>query len=416
MNKKETWNNQLGFILAAAGSAVGLANIWRFPYLVGTHGGSAFVFFYVISLLIFGFPIFLSELYIGQKSGRSADLAYSNIQKKNTWKYAGIFTILNGFMVSAFYSCVAGKILYFLYLNGTTKIDLLWKSFEVNQHNPVIAISFHGLFMCLCVAIIYLGVNAGIEKGAKIMMPLLILLLSILFIRGIFTPTFKQTLLYLFDFKINNLDIKTIAMALGHSFFTLSLGQATMVTYGSYMEKNKPILKSALMVVGMDTFISLFSCIVVMSIVFNANLNPSQGPDLLFSTMPHAFSTMKFGGFFSFLFILLVVLAAITSQISALEPSVAFLKNKNISRNRSVFIIGFSSFLLGVPMAMSANLLDSISSLITNIFIPLGGLLSILAIRPILTKFPRMIRLQAQILIPAILIIIIILNIFWSDI
>lgn len=395
---RATWGSRVGFIFAVAGSAVGLANIWRFPYIVGANGGSAFIIIYLLCLLLIGFPVFMAEILIGRTTQTSPSGAFQKLGGNKAWSYAGKLTIITGFIVSGFYSAVAGWILGYLFEavmgNVTNFQDIAQTAhhYEILVGHPFWGLGFHFLFIILCTGVLFLGVREGIERGNKIMMPALICVLIMLVIKGLTMPHADLALAYLLKPDWSALTPAAFITALGQSFFTLSLGQGTMVTYGSYIGNKDNLLKSCIPVVLMDTIISLFAAVAVFTIVFSVGLKPDQGPGLIFHTLPLVFSQIPGGYIIAVMFFLLVFLAALTSEISAMEPSIAYLcDERGWKRKYAVLAVGLGAFLLGVPCALSYNLLkdytffgenflDAISNLASNILIPVGGFLAVIMV------------------------------------
>lgn len=395
---RATWGSRLGFIFAVAGSAVGLANIWRFPYIVGEHGGSAFIILYLLCLLFIGFPVFISEILIGRTTLTSPSGAFQKLGGHPGWGWAGKMTILTGFIVSSFYSAVAGWILGYFFEAAFGHVTNFQTTEHAGQHfalligNPWWGLGFHFLFLVFCVGVLYLGVRQGIERGNKIMMPLLFLVLIVLVVKGLTMSKASQGLAFLFNPDWSALTPTAVLIALGQSFFTLSLGQGTMVTYGSYLSPKENLIKSCVPVVLMDTLVSIFAAIAVFTIVFSAGLEPDQGPGLIFHTLPLVFSQLTGGYLIALLFFLLVVLAALTSEISALEPAIAYLMDEwGWKRKNAVIAAGMGAFLLGIPSALSSSVLkdytifgetflDAIAFLCSNILIPAGGFFAVIMV------------------------------------
>ncbi len=392
---RASWGSRIGFIFAVAGSAVGLANIWRFPYVVGAHGGSAFIIVYLVSLLLIGFPVFIAEILIGRTTQTSPSGAFQKLGGSSGWAWAGTMTIGTGFIVSAFYSSVAGWILGYLIEalrgNVTNFQDAAQSSLHFSrlQEHPLWGLSFHLLFILCSTLVLYLGVRGGIERGNKVMMPLLFIVLILLVIKGLMMPNASRGLAFLFKPDWSALTPAAFLIALGQSFFTLSLGQGTMVTYGSYLGSNDNLMKSCIPVVLMDTLVSLLASVAVFTIVFSVGLQPDSGPGLIFHTLPLVFSQITGGYFLAILFFLLVFLAALTSEISAMEPTIAYLMDEwRWKRHHAVIACGTGAFLLGVPCALSTSVLknytifgetflDALAFLASNILIPLGGFLAV---------------------------------------
>lgn len=395
--QRASWGSRLGFVLAVAGSAVGLANIWRFPYVVGQHGGAAFIIVYLISLVLIGFPVFISEILIGRTTQTSPSGAFRRLGA-GYWGWAGKLTIATGFIVSSFYSAVAGWILGYLFeamagnVSSFTDAEAVVAHHHLLMENPLWGVSFHFAFLCLCTLVLLLGVRGGIERGNKIMMPLLFAVLIVLAVKGLFMSQAKEALHFLLAPDWSALTPHAFLIALGQAFFTLSLGQGTMVTYGSYLNPRENILKSCVPVVLMDTAVSLLAALAVFSIVFSVGLKPDSGPGLIFHTLPWVFSQIPWGHTLAVLFFLLVFLAALTSEISAMEPTIAYLMDEwGWKRKTAVLTCASGAFLLGIPSALSSNLLkegtvagksflDLMDFLTTGILIPIGGLAAVLLV------------------------------------
>lgn len=398
MTTRVSWGSRLGFIFAAAGSAVGLGNIWRFPYVVGENGGAAFILVYILFLFLIGFPVLIAEILIGRTTQTSPSGAFRKLGDSKRWSWAGKVTILTGLIVSSFYSAVAGWILGYLIEAVQGNVSFFADTEAVRLHyeslmqNPFWGMSFHFVFLFLCVSVLYMGVRNGIEKGNKILMPLLFIVLILLVVNGLMMPHAADGIQFLLSPDWSMLTPAAILIALGQSFFTLSIGQGTMVTYGSYLGRDQNLVRSCLPVVAMDTFASLLSAIAVFTIVFSVGMEPDSGPGLIFKTLPWAFSQIHGGYFIAVLFFLLVFLAALTSEISALEPSIAYLMDEwGWSRRKSVICCGAAAFILGVPSALSSsllshitwqdsNFLEWISFLASAILIPFGGFAAVVLI------------------------------------
>ncbi len=396
--KRDTWGSKIGFIFAVAGSAVGLANIWRFPFLVGQNGGAAFIILYLVCLFIIGFPVFIAELLIGRTTETSPSGAFLKLGGSKKWGYAGKLTIITGFIVSSFYSAVAGWILGYLIealkgnLSSFSTTSHAISHYESLMTHPLWGVSFHFCFITLCISVLYLGVRNGIEKGNKVMMPLLFIVLITLVVNGLMMPNASIGLKFLFSPDFSLITPAAVLIALGQSFFTLSIGQGTLVTYGSYLGKKDNLVTTSLPIILMDTLVSILSAVAVFTIVFSVEMEPNSGPGLIFHTLPWAFSQIPGGYFLAVLFFLLVTLAALTSEISALEPAIAyFIDEHGWKRSKAVLFTGFSAFLLGVPSALSYSVLkdytwfgftflDGMDFIASAILIPLGGFLAIVLV------------------------------------
>lgn len=396
--KRESWGTQLGFILAVAGSAIGLANIWRFPYIVGKHGGAAFIAVYFLFLILIGFPVFISEMVIGRTAHTSPAGAFKKLGKKPIWPWLGKITILTGFIVSSFYSAVAGWILGYLVealkgnLSSFNSCQEVASHYECLMVNPFWGVGFHFLFLLGCLFVLYCGVRKGIERANKWLMPALYIMLIFLVLRGVTLPNAEEGLRFLFTPNWSVLTPASIMAALGQSFFTLSLGQGTMVTYGSYLTEKENILKNCFPVAILDTLVSLLAAIAVFSIVFSTGMEPTAGPGLLFNTLPWVFSQLTGGYFIAVGFFLLIVMAALTSEISAMEPTIAyFIDEYGWNRHLATGVCGAGAFLVGIPSALSFNLLSDatvfglnflelLEFLCNNVLIPLGGFFAVVLV------------------------------------
>ncbi|MBN2479544.1 MAG: sodium-dependent transporter [Parachlamydiales bacterium] len=396
-NQRESWKSRIGFISAALGSAVGLGSIWRFPYVVGQNGGGAFILLYVIFLILIGFPILVSEIVIGRTAQSSPYGSFRILGRNKIWANFGKLSIFTGFIISSFYSVIAGWMLGYLIeaifnnLHFTSSIDAL-NHFHNLSSNPFWSVGFHFIFMMLSILILFFGVRKGIEAKSKIMMPLLFLVLLILVIKGISMPNSFKGIKFLFSFNFKQITPAGILIALGQAFFTLSLGQGTMITYGSYLSRKEDIVRSCFPVVLLNTIIAILMGVAIFTIVFSNNLQPQAGPALIFETLPIVFSNMKFGTFVGILFFTLASLAALTSEISALEPIISYLiDEKGFSRKKASIFSGSLAFLIGIPSALAfglfknykifgENFFDIISFLSVNILVPIGGLLAVLLV------------------------------------
>ncbi len=395
---RESWKSKIGFIFAALGSAVGLGSIWRFPYVVGENGGAIFIVLYLICLVLIGFPVLIAEILIGRTTQMSPFGAFDIIGKAKRWAFSGKMTIVTGFIISSFYSVIAGWMLGYLIqalsgnLNQFQNPSEALSYFQALSSSPLWTIGFHFLFILLSICVLFSGVRNGIEAGSKVMMPLLILVLLFLVFKGLTMDGAKEGLTFLFSPDWNEITPKAILMALGQAFFTLSLGQGTMVTYGSYLSKKEDITGSCIPVVILNTVIALLMGVAIFTIVFSVGMTPESGTALIFETLPIVFSQVSWGWALSILFFFLIVLAALTSEISALEPAISFLiDEKNMSRKRATLLIASGAFILGIPTCLSFNLIKNqtlfganffeiISFISINILVPVGGLLAVLLV------------------------------------
>lgn len=396
--QRESFKSKLGFIFAAAGSAVGLANVWRFPYIVGQNGGAAFVAIYLICLALLGYPVFFSEILIGRATKKNPARAFEELGGHSLWRKGGFFTILTGFLISAFYSVIASWILAYLifafkgdlvHFVSDQQAEMYFKAFATSSYQPII---FHAAFILLCFALLYTGVRKGLEKSSKLMVPFLIIILLFLAFIGLSLPGAKAALDFYFKPDFSLITPKACLVALGHAFFTLSLGQGTMVTYGSYLNRDADLTKSCFPIALIDTAIALIAGLAIFPIVFSVGLSPSEGPSLIFYSLPLVFSQLKIGYLLAVLFFLLLVLAALTSNISALEPLINYLMDeKKWPRKKAVTWVSLGSFALGFPLLYSnfmhpkflvfgKNLFDQISFMALDVMVPIGGFLAVILV------------------------------------
>ncbi|HOP39605.1 MAG TPA: sodium-dependent transporter [Geobacteraceae bacterium] len=390
--KRGLWSSRLGFIMASAGSAVGLGNIWKFPYVTGMNGGGAFVLFYILCIFMVGIPLMLGEMVIGRHTHKNPVGAFRSL-KGGAWTTVGWLGVTAGFVILSYYCVVAGWAVDYLWLalKGTFSshhatevpglfVDLL--------ESDLAQIFWQALFMGAVIGIVLGGVSNGLERANKVMMPILFLILLFMAVYGIFSPGGPTALRFLFSPEWSKLTPQSMLEALGQALFSLSLGMGAMLTYGSYSDEKTNLPYAAFSVSVMDSCVALLAGIAIFPIVFTYGMQPAGGPGLVFKTLPIIFSRMPAGSLFAVFFFLLLVFAALTSGISLLEVVVAYYcDEKKWSRRKATLLIGFLIFLLGVPSALSnsllkdfhiigdRNFLDSIDFLASNILLPLGGLL-----------------------------------------
>mgnify|MGYP000356012868 FL=1 len=389
------WKSRWLFILAATGSAVGLGNIWKFPYITGENGGGAFVLVYLLCISIIGIPVMIAEVSLG-RMGRQSPINTMKALAKNenaspNWTIIGWMGAIAGFLILSFYSVIAGWALS--YTVDMANGDFVKISAEESGNifgallaNPTQLTIWHTVFMLLTIGIVARGVNAGLEKAIKILMPVLFILLFILFGYALSSNGFAQGVDFMFSFDFSKLTTESIMVALGHAFFTLSLGLGAIMAYGAYMPQDTSIAKTVLIVAFLDTAVAIMAGLAIFPIVFANGLEPSAGPGLLFQTLPIAFGQMSAGVIFGTMFFVLVSFAAWSSAISLAEPIVAWMVERfNTSRNKAAAVIGISAWTLGLATVFSFNIwsdvklfdktpFDLLDFLTTNILLPLGGL------------------------------------------
>lgn len=361
---RESWSSRFAFILVAAGSAIGLGNIWRFPIMVGQNGGALFVFIYLLMVIFFALPILMAEISLGKAGQKSVVGIFKKFLPVSFWKNLGYLYIITSIVILSYYSVVAGWVFNYLLfsisgkLSYVANIENTEKIFQGMSLNPFFQIG--GLFVVIfltCLIIIG-GIKRGIEKVCKILMPLLLILLIILVIRAVTLPGAKEGIkFYLFP-VFENLNPKVMLSAMGQAFFSLSLGVGAMLTYGSYLSEKENILKSSIWIAFADTFIALLAGLVIFPSLFSVEgLSIKAGPSLIFIVLPIVFQSLPIGIFFETLFFLLIFIAAITSTISLLEIPVTFLiDEKGYKRKNASILLSSIVFLLGIPSALSFGL------------------------------------------------------------
>lgn len=376
------WASRLGFVLAAAGSAIGLGNIWKFPYITGVYGGGAFVFVYIACILLIGIPILVAEISLGKLARRDPVGSMRHLAgTRSPWQVIGLMGLVAAFTILSFYSVVAGWALDFTVqaflgnIGPAADPDAVKGMFGALYASPRDQVVWHLLFMTVVVAIVAAGVQKGLERAGNTMMPALFLILIALLIHSTTLPTFGEGFRFMFAFRPESLSPAAVLEALGHSFFTLSLGMGAMLTYGSYLSPDEGVVRPAFMVAGLDTGIALIAGLVIFPVVFAFGLEPGAGPGLIFQTLPVAFMQMPGGGWVASAFFLLLSFAALTSAISLLEVAVAFACDTlGWPRRRAAVVIGAVIALLGVPAAWSGGFFDFLDELSSNYLLPLGGL------------------------------------------
>ena len=395
MQSREQWGSKLGFILAASGSAVGLGNIWKFPHMAGENGGGAFTIVYLLCILIVGLPIVIAEFVLGRKTQLSPVGAFEKIAPKSNWKWVGMLGVASAFVILSFYGVVGGWTLKYTLISltgGFTKLSgnpdisgSLFNSFITGSMAPII---WQILFMGFTIFVIVQGVKGGIEKWSKIMMPAILVILVVLMIRGLTLPNGMQALEFLFKPKFEDLTASSIVLALGHSFFTLSLGMGTMITYGSYLRRDQNLLSSAMWVIFLDTLIALMAGVAIFATVFAMGADPGEGAGLIFVVLPTIFPKIAGGAIWGTLFFFLLFMAALTSAISILEVITAyFIDEKGWARKKATIVFGsvitvvgaFCSLSMGsfnITSFLGMSFFDVMDYLSSKYMLPIGGMLT----------------------------------------
>ncbi len=395
------WSSRMAFVLAVTGSAVGLGNIWKFPYIAGENGGGAFVLVYLLCVFLIGLPIMMSEVLIGRRGRRNPITTMKIVGEEEAgqkwWQIVGISGVLAGFLILSFYSVVAGWALAYIFksVTGTfTGIDAagVGKVFGDMTANWKVMLGWHTLFMVMTIMVVARGVQRGLEQAVRVLMPALFGLLLILFVYSYNQGNFQAGVDFLFRADFDRLTGESVLIALGHAFFTLSLGMGAVMAYGAYLPAGSSILSTSVAVVFADTIIALMAGLVIFPIVFANGLEAGLGPGLIFQTLPLAFGQMTGGVIFGTLFFVLLSFAAWTSSIGLIEPAVAWLTERfHFGRPQAAWLVGGITWILGIGCVLSFNLLsdfkvwrpgadpgtifDALDHLASNLMLPLGGLL-----------------------------------------
>lgn len=391
----EHWASRVGFIMATAGSAVGLGSLWRFPYMAGANGGGAFILLYLLFTIFIGFPVFLGELVIGRKSQRSAVLAYTELSHgSQNWRILGWLNFATSTLILSVYCVIAGWALSYTLMSlnqfATGKsAQEISDVFDVLFTSPGINLFWFALYILINMGIVISGVRKGIEHWAKILMPALFTILLGLFIYATTMEGFGEAVRFIFVPHWDLLTPSAVLNALGMAFFTLSVGFGIIVTYGSYMQKEEDIPKNGAIITAMTVAVSFIAALTIFPIVFSFGLPPQEGPGLLFKTLPVLFAKLPASLLISTIFFALVLFAAITSSISLFEMLVAnIMEIFGFARRKASYLMGVVVFVIGVPSALSGskwlfpnweniygkNFLETIDSLVSNWMTPFAAL------------------------------------------
>lgn len=396
LKKREGFSSGVAVFFATLGSAVGLGNVWKFPYMVGTNGGGAFLFVYLMCVIFVGLPVMISEIFIGRRTRKNVMGAVKKLKPNQPfWRIIAVFGMITVYLIMFFYSCVGGWV--YSYIFKSLKGDFTGVTSNVSQNifsstvlGPIPPILWQLVVLIVVGTILIMGVQKGIEKVTKTLMPLLFILIIICDIRAVTLPGTKEGLKFLFHIDFATMTKQGVLIALGLAFFKLSLGMGTMVTYGSYFTDNNNIVGTPVKVAISDTIVSLLVGIAIFPAVFSFNMKPSSGPGLLFMTIPLVFSKLPFGNILLVLFFILCSIAATTAMISMVEVLIAyFSEERGISRKKAVIINIVIIALIGITATLSVDktsllggisifgktLFDAFDFASSNIFMPIGGLL-----------------------------------------
>lgn len=392
MEKSSQWGSKIGFILASAGSAIGLGAIWKFPYVMASNGGAAFFILFVLFTLVIGLPLLLAEFVIGRSSGTYSIAAFGKLTGNKRFNMIGHLGNIGVFLLLSFYSVIGGWILIYMMRTiyvmitgaGTKSYEGLF-NYLISQ--PLFAIGGQFLFIAMTAVIVLNGVEKGIERASKIMMPLLFIAFLIIIIRSVTLPNSMEGISYFLKPDFMSLDRDSILFALGQSFFSLSVGFGGMLTYASYLDKKSDLVQSGLTVVLLNLMVTLMAGLAIFPATASLGIDNAQGPGLLFVVLPYVFDHMVMGRAFYLLFLLLFFFATITSSISLLEINVANVtKGDNFKRKKAAIFIAAGLYIVGIPSVLSFGMLadvkflagtffDNMDYLVSNILLPIGALL-----------------------------------------
>ncbi len=386
---RDNWGSRLGFVMAAAGSAVGLGNIWKFPYTAGQSGGGAFVMIYLLFVIFIGFSVMLTEFAIGRKTQRSAVGSFKSTDRR--WTFVGFMGVLSGFLIMGFYPVVGGWSLAYIFKVGGGLLstpEAIGDSFGGFISNPVQPLIWMGIYLVLNIMVVIKGISGGIEKAGKVLMPLLFLILIVVAVKGLSLDGASAGLEFLFKPDFSKVDSSVVLAALGQAFFSLSLGMGAMITYGSYLKKKENLVQTTAMVVSMDTAVAILAGVAMFPAMFAFAIEPAAGPGLVFVVVPQLFAEMggTIGLLFALMFFIGLTVAALTSSVSLLEVVVSYLiDEKGLSRKTAVFTASsimaimciFASLSLGGlgPTLFGTGAFDVFDLLTDKVFLAVGGML-----------------------------------------
>ena len=390
MKTPASWSSKIGFILSAAGSAIGLGAIWKFPYTAGTNGGAVFVLMFLVFTILVALPVQLAEFYIGRKSGKNAVDAFKTLAPNSLWPWIGRMGVFACFILLSFYSVVGGWVLNYVVhaFDGSIHQNADFNAlFGSTISNLVGSIAYQGLFMLMTVWVVKSGIAAGIERANKYMMPALFVLLLLLAVRSLTLDGAMAGISFLLKPDWSHFTPQTMLTALGQAFFALSLGVSTMITYAAYLDKKQDLFRSGNSIMWMNLLVSLLAGLVIFPAVFAFNFEPGQGPGLIFVVLPAVFMKLPLGQILFAVFMLLVVFATLTSAFSMLETVIAAaIREDERKRSKTTWLIGTAIFIVGIPSALSFGVLsewklfgktlfDLWDYMITALIMPISSLL-----------------------------------------
>ena len=404
---REHWTGRIGFLMAAIGSAIGLGILWKFPYTVGENGGGLFLLSYFVCLIIVGIPLFIAEIILGRSSQRAAVGAYETFDQKGSgWKVAGWFGVLASFLIMSFYSVIAGwGMSYILMSLGGFYQNLsgseIQQAFDLLSESGDISLFWHLIFTAITTGIVLTGVRRGIERWAKIMTKVLLVLLVILFLYTLTLDGFGKGAAFIFSPNLQDFKLSSVIEALGLAFWTLSIGQGIMISYGSYMKRSYSVVQMCGIVAFSVIVVSILAALMIFPVVFTFGLEPEAGPGLIFKTLPYLFAKLPGSLVLSTMFFTLFVFTALTSAIPLIEVvATNLMELKKISRRKAALLVGGATFIFGIPSAFAnssavfpdwtaiygMNFLKTIDNLVSIWVIPVGGLLSALFVGWVMDK------------------------------
>ena len=391
------WKNRWTFILATAGSAIGLGNIWKLPYMIGVNGGSAFVLVFIACIFFVGIPLMMTEVMLGRRAQKNpldgmANLA-AEAQVSRVWRYLGGMGMVTGLLILGFYSVIGGWVLAYIVEAASSNFvhisaEKSGENFNALLASPAKLLFWHSIFMLMTMGVVARGVNSGLEKANNILIPSLFAILLVLLGYSISVGDIQAATQFMFALDFSKITPLAVLSALGHAFFSLSLGMGAVMVYGSYLQRNVSIARTSIYIALADTMLGLLVGLAIYSLVFANGLAPNAGPGLIFQTLPIAFGEMPGGHIIATLFFVLVAFAAWTSSISLVEPAIAWVsENTKIKRGTSCLALGVAVWLLGIAVLLSfnqwqhikivfgLNIFETLDKLTSTILLPLGGLL-----------------------------------------
>ncbi len=376
------WSSKTGFVLAAAGSAIGLGNIWRFPFTAGQNGGGAFVLIYLAFVALIGVPVLLSELAIGRKTERNPVGAFKALVPDTWWPAVGGLGVITGFGILSFYAVIAGWTLAYLYraivggFGANLTAEQSGAIFGEIVGDPLLAIVLTVVFLLLTILVVRGGVSGGIERATKVLMPLLFVILIILAVRALTLPGGLEGVSYLFKPDFSKITMSVAMNALGQALFSLSLGMGAMITYGSYFPKTENLPFAGASVAVFDTMIAVLAGLIIFPALFATGVQPDAGPSLVFVVLPTIFDQLPAGGLFGIAFYFLLAIAALTSTISLLEVVVSyFVDERGWKRNKAAWVLGSICMVLAIPSALSQGASDTLTNMVGGGFLNLQNII-----------------------------------------